>query len=92
MATAIVALKELARVCDRSDVYARPYVYADSREGFTLEIRVREERFTVVRSDGTPLRFRTIDVLLDVLIDIPNISPTVILDVARWTFTSDAAF
>jgi len=92
MATAIVALKELARVCDRSDAYARPYIYADSREGFALEIRIRGERFAVVRSDGSPLRFRTIDLLLDALIDIPNISPKVTLDTTGWTFTSDMAF
>lgn len=92
MATAIVALKELARVCDRSDAYARPYIYADSREGFALEIRIRAERFSVVRSDGSPLRFRTIDLLLDALIDIPNISPRVMLDIAGWAFTTDETF
>lgn len=92
MAAALVALKELARVCDRSDAYARPHIYVDNREGFALEIRVRDEYFSVIRSDGLPLWFRTIEGLLDVLIDIPNISFTVTLDISRWTFTSDAIF
>lgn len=91
MAFSIITFDQISRLCDRDDVIAEPLVYADTRYGFSLEINFGSESYSVVRHDGSPHYFRSIDHLLDALLDVPNVSPLLTLDASGWALSTTAS-
>ncbi|MUV22482.1 hypothetical protein GNZ25_14165 [Burkholderia thailandensis] len=84
MALHIVTVDQVARLCDRNDAIAQSLVYADVKRGFSLQITVGAESYSVVERDGSPLYFRSVDQLLDVLLDVPNVSHIASIDMRSW--------
>lgn len=80
-----VSLQDLDTVCDLAGgAPATPSVIADNLAGYALMVDVGGERYIVTGDDGEHLRFRTIEHLLDVLIDTPELAPVARLDFSRW--------
>jgi hypothetical protein len=79
-----IRLQDLYTVCDQSGDVPAPSVIADSLAGYALTLDVRGEQYEVTGKDGERLRFRTIEHLLDVLIDAPDLAPVARLDFSRW--------
>lgn len=79
-----INLRNIYTVCDQVGVAPTPSVIADNRAGYALILDVGSERYEVTGEGGEPLRFRTIEHLLDVLIDAPELSPVARLDFSRW--------
>lgn len=80
-----ISLQELNAVCDQVGMEpAAPRVIADSRTGYALLLEVGGERYEVTGHDGEQLHFRTIEHLLDVLIDVPELVRVARLDFSCW--------
>ena len=91
MALSIITFDHISRLCDRDDMIAEPLVSASTQHGFSLKITLGSESYSVVRCDGSPLYFRSIDLVLDALLDVPNISPFLTLDVSGWALSTIAS-
>ena len=80
-----INLQEFYAVCDQAgDVPAAPSVIADNRTGYALLLDVGSERYEVTGDDGARLRFRTIEHVLDLLADAPELAQVARLDFSRW--------
>jgi hypothetical protein len=79
-----ICLQDLYTVCDQVGNAPAPNVIADSLAGYALMLDVSGEQYEVTGKDGERLRFRTIEHLLDVLIDTPFLAPVARLDFSRW--------
>ncbi|MGS0741922.1 hypothetical protein ACVBEF_08810 [Glaciimonas sp. GG7] len=90
MALDIITFDQISRLCDRDDVIAESLIYPDMRHGFSLKITLGSESYSVVRRDGSPHYFRSIDHVLDALLDVPNISPFLTLDTSGWALSTIA--
>lgn len=84
-----ISLQDINTVCDQaSNTLAAPTVIADNRTGFALAFDIDGEHYEVIDSNGDRLSFRTIEHLLDVLIDTPELAQVARLDFSRWLPTS----
>lgn len=80
-----ISLQDLYTVCDQTgNASAAPSVIADNRTGYALLLDIGGEQFEITGDDGTRLRFRTIEHVLDVLADAPELAPVARLDFSRW--------
>lgn len=79
-----VCLQDLYTVCDHVGNVPAASVIADSLAGYALMLDVCGEQYEVTGKDGERLRFRTIEHLLDVLIDTPDLASVARLDFSRW--------
>jgi len=68
-----------------------PHVIADNRAGYALALDVEGEYYEVVSENGEQLRFRTIEHLLDLLADVPEVVCAARLDFSRWYPTPEYA-
>lgn len=57
---------------------------ADKQTGYALMLNVGGEQYEVTDDNGERLRFRTIEHVLDLLADAPELVQVVRLDFSRW--------
>lgn len=80
-----ISLQELYAACDQAgDAPVTPSVIADNRAGYALLLDVGGERYEVTGDDGARLCFRTIEHVLDLLADAPELAQVARLDFSRW--------
>jgi len=81
--------RDLASYCDSPERVGDVQVIlrADYWRGFTMLVSDdRDDRKTirVVDDNNRPHRFRTFEVAMDELIDVPSIAERIIVDFSRW--------
>lgn len=80
-----ISLQDVYTVCDQAgNVPAASTVIADNRAGYGLALDLDGECYEIVGDDGERLRFRTIEHLLDILVDVPELAQVARLDFSRW--------
>ena len=80
-----INLKNFYAVCDQAGSSpASPSVIADNQTGYTLMLNVGGEQYEVTDDNGERLRFRTIEHVLDLLADAPELVQVARLDFSRW--------
>jgi hypothetical protein len=80
-----ISLQDINTVCDQAGKeLAAPTVIADNGAGFALAFDIDGERYEVIDGNGDRLSFRTIEHLLDVLIDTPELAQVAQLDFSHW--------
>lgn len=79
-----ISLHQLSSLGDQTTTPITPHVIADNQSGYALALDVEGEHHEVVSDTGERLRFRTIEHLLDVLVDSPEVVHVARLDFSRW--------
>lgn len=59
-------------------------VIAQNRTGYALKLDMGKESYEITGNDGEQLHFRTMEHLLNMLVDIPELAPAVRLDFSDW--------
>ncbi|MBN9340650.1 MAG: hypothetical protein J0H52_11275 [Comamonadaceae bacterium] len=79
-----ISLHQLSSLGDQTPAPITSHVIADNQAGYALALDVGGEHYEVVSENGDRLRFRTIEHLLDVLVDAPEVAHVARLDFSRW--------
>lgn len=79
-----ISLHQLSSLGDQTQAPITSHVIADNQAGYALGLDVEGEHYEVVSDTGERLRFRTIEHLLDVLVDAPEVAHVARLDFSRW--------
>lgn len=77
---------DLATYCDSPERVAPVQVIlrADYLRGFTMLVADDRRAIRVVDSKNRPHRFRTVEIAMDELLDVPFISDRIVIDWSRW--------
>lgn len=83
---AAIKYRDLADYCDSLERNGDVQVMlrADYRRGFTMLVLDDRRAIRVVDDNNRPHRFRTLEVAMDELIDVPFIAEQIIVDCSRW--------
>jgi hypothetical protein len=77
---------DLASYCDSPERVGDVQVIlrADYMRGFTMLIADDHKAIRVVDGNNRPHRFRTVEIAMDELIDVPFIAEQIVIDWSRW--------
>lgn len=77
---------DLASYCDSPERVGDVQIIlrADYLRGFTMLIADEREAIRVVDGNNRPHRFRTVEIAMDELIDVPFIAERIVIDWSRW--------
>lgn len=77
---------DLASYCDSPERVGEVQVIlrADSLRGFAMLVADGRKAIRVVDGNNRPHRFRTVEIAMDELIDVPFIAERIVIDWSRW--------
>ena len=83
---AAINYRDLADYCDspERDGDVQVMLRADYWRGFTMLVLDDRRAIRVVDDNNRPHRFRTLEVAMDELIDVPFIAEHIVVDCSRW--------
>ena len=81
-----IRYKDLANYCDAPERVGdvRVILRASYWRGFTMLVVDGHKAIRVVDGNNRAHRFRTFEVAMDELIDVPNIAERIVVDFGRW--------
>lgn len=59
-------------------------VLTPHKSGFSLSARDGELTYEIIDENGRQLTFRTVEMALDTLSDVPHLLPEIVIDALRW--------
>jgi hypothetical protein len=70
---------------DEISRYVQPVLRFYPQTGFELHLNDGDKHYQVIDKDAQPIRYRVIEQAIDALIDIPGLSPQMIIDLTAIT-------